>query len=648
MAIPLRNPISDPYRRRQLALVKARTDRGPEGPHRLLPRLETRPAIKVEIDAGADSRLTDFGKATLGDRYLLPGEAYQDVFARVAGAYADNPHHAARLYRYMSRLWFMPATPILTNAGSDRGLPISCFLHQSEDSLVSILATLNEASWMGAMGGGVGTYWGKLRSIGERIGQNGKTSGPIPFIRIQDAATLAVSQGAIRRGSAAVFMPIDHPEIEEFIELRKPSGDYNRRALNLHHGVCITDDFMRAVLNDREFDLKSPRDGRTLKTVHARELFERLVATRLQTGEPYLIFIDAVNRAIPEHHRQTGLRVVQSNLCSEITLPTGIDHHGHQRSAVCCLASLNLETYDEWAAELPTIVADILRMLDNVLQDFIERAPESLGHAAYSAYRERSVGLGVMGFHSYLQKQSIPFESALAKSFNLRLFGEIRRAADAASRALAMEKGACPDAGELGGAERFSCKLAIAPTASISIIAGGASPGIDPILANAFVHKTLSGSFEVRNKSLVECLRRHGRNDEETWRSIKTNLGSVQHLDFLDAAEKAIFKTAFEIDQRWIVQHAADRTPFICQAASTNLFLPEDISAWDLIMIHYEAWELGLKSLYYCRSRSLQRPENTFIKGRGDVAADNTLARPEIGIGEKRDPLYLEDCFACQ
>ncbi|MGH6783621.1 MAG: ribonucleoside-diphosphate reductase subunit alpha, partial [Sphingomicrobium sp.] len=427
-------------------------------------------AHHVATDPERDELLTEFGKETLRDRYLLPGESYQDLFARVAAAYADDAPHAQRVYDYISKLWFMPATPVLSNGGTGRGLPISCYLNSVDDSLEGIVGTWNENVWLASRGGGIGTYWGHVRGIGEPVGLNGKTSGIIPFVRVMDSLTLAISQGSLRRGSAACYLDIDHPEIEEFLEIRKPSGDFNRKALNLHHGVLVTDEFMEKVRDGSELELKSPKDGSVRATVDARSLFQKLVETRLATGEPYIIFIDAVNKAMPKHHRDLGLKVSTSNLCSEITLPTGKDHLGADRTAVCCLSSLNLETWDQWNGD-KRFIEDVMRFLDNVLSDYIARAPDDMARAKYSAERERSVGLGVMGFHSFLQARGLPFEGAMAKSWNLRIFKHVRSQVDQASMMLAQERGPCPDAADMGVMERFSCKMAIAPTASISIIA---------------------------------------------------------------------------------------------------------------------------------------------------------------------------------
>ena len=590
---------------------------------------------KVQVDRSRDALLTDFGKTTLEDRYLLPGESYQDMFARVATAYADDADHAQRVYDYISRLWFMPATPVLSNGGADRGLPISCFLNAVNDSLGGIQGVWNENVALASNGGGIGTYWGGVRSIGEKVKGAGQTSGIIPFIRVMDSLTLAISQGSLRRGSAAVYLDIHHPEIEEFLEIRKPSGDFNRKSLNLHHGISITDEFMEAVRDGAPFGLRSPKTGEVLREVDARGLWQKILEIRLQTGEPYLIFSDTVNRSMPQHQRDLGLSVRQSNLCSEIMLHTGLDHLGKERTAVCCLSSVNAETFLEWR-DHPTFIEDVMRFLDNVLEDFITRAPSSMANAIYAARRERSVGLGLMGFHSFLQMQNVPFESAMAKSWNMRLFKHLRRQCDAASRVLAAERGPCPDAAERGVMERFSHKLAIAPTASISIICGGTSAGIEPIPANIYTHKTLSGTFAVRNPYLERLLEARGQNIPSVWDSILENEGSVQHLDVLTQDEKDVFKTAFELDQRWVVELAADRTPDICQSQSVNIFLPGDVDKWDLHMLHWSAWEQGCKSLYYLRSKSVQRAAH--------AGADAVVSIELVDAGRTD----YEECLACQ
>jgi len=606
-------------------------------PHRGKPKTaHLRVVESIRTDASRDANLTEFGKKTLEDRYLLTGETFQDMFARVSRAYADDLEHAQRLYDYMSNLWFMPATPVLSNGGASRGLPISCFLNSVSDSLDSIVGIWNENVWLASNGGGIGTYWGDVRSIGEKVGDNGATSGIIPFIRVMDSLTLAISQGSLRRGSAACYLDVHHPEIEEFLEIRKASGDFNRKSLNLHHGINITDEFMEAVRDDAEFGLRSPKTKEVIRTVPARKLWTKILELRLQTGEPYLLFTDTVNKALPKHQRELGMSVRQSNLCSEITLATGRDHNGEDRTAVCCLSSLNAEKYLEWKDD-ELFLEDIFRFLDNVLQDFIDRAPPEMANAVYSAKRERSVGLGLMGFHSFLQSQNVPFESAMAKSWNMRMFKHIRRGADQASVTLAEERGACEDAEERGMKARFSHKLAIAPTASISIICGGTSAGIEPIPANIYTHKTLSGSFTVKNPMLEALLEEKGENKPSVWASILEHEGSVQHLDCLSREEKDVYKTAFELDQRWVIEHAADRTPYVCQSQSLNVFLPGDINKWDLHMLHWSAWERGVKSLYYCRSKSVQRA--SYANGK-KTDMEKSM--------EAAAPTDYEECLACQ
>ena len=600
---------------------------------------------RITIDKSRDSKLTPFGIATLVDRYLLPEEGPQDLFARVAMYYGDDSAHAQRIYDYISNLWFMPATPVLSNGGTSRGLPISCFLNETNDSLEDIVSLWNENVWLASLGGGIGSYWGNVRSIGEKVGRNGKTSGIVPFIRVMDSLTLAISQGSLRRGSAAIYLPIDHPEIEEFIELRRPTGgDPNRKALNLHHGVLVPDAFMHAVAEDAEWALRSPKDKAIIARVKARDLWIRLLTARIETGEPYIVYIDHVNNRIPEHHKMAGLNVKMSNLCSEITLPTGRDHLGNDRTAVCCLSSLNLETFEEWQ-DHPTFIEDVMRFLDNVLTDFINKAPDSMKRAKYAAMRERSVGLGVMGFHSFLQSKMIPMEGVMAKVWNRKMFQHIKRQADDASVKLAHERGPCPDAADYGVMERFSNKIAIAPTASISIICGGASPGIEPIAANAYTHKTLSGSFPVKSPYLEKLLKDKGQDNEDIWSSIFTNEGSVQHLDFLTDEEKDVFKTAFELDQRWLIEHAGDRTPFICQAQSLNVFLPANVHKTELHRIHWDAWAKGVKSLYYCRSKSIQRAESAASWHRTKKANDDSAPK-QLELGE--EPKKYEECLACQ
>ena len=620
---------------------------------------KTKMNFNINIDSNKDNLLTDFGKAVLQDRYLMPNESFQDMFARVAKAYADDEAHANRIYDYISKMWFMPATPILSNGGTNRGLPISCFLNETEDSLNGIVNLWMENVWLASRGGGIGSYWGNLRSIGETVRGNGKTSGVVPFMRVQDSLTLAISQGSLRRGSSAVYLPVWHPEIEEFIEIRKPTGgDPNRKALNIHHGVVVNDAFMNAVEKDLPWELKSPKTGQVIHVMNARDLWIKLLTSRIETGEPYILFIDNVNKAIPEHHKKLGLLVKTSNLCSEITLPTGIDHLGKVRTAVCCLSSLNLEYYEEWAGD-DDFIPDVMRFLDNVLQDFIDTNYPGMEQATYSAYRERSVGLGVMGFHSFLQSKMIPMESVMAKVWNKKIFDRIHQQTEKASFDLALEKGACPDAEEAGVMQRFSNKTAIAPTASISVICGNSSPGIEPYAANVFTQKTLTGSFAVRNKHLKNLLREKGQDTDEIWSFVATHEGSVQELDFLSKDEKDVFKTANEIDQFWLVEHAADRTPYITQAQSLNLFMPADVHKKQLHDVHMMAWKKGVKSLYYCRSTSLQRAEKVSHK-----VVNKDIEQLEIPLEPKliSDSLHAtnfdknyekseskyDECLACQ
>lgn len=926
----------------------------------------------IQIDRSRDALITDFGRATLANRYLLDGEGPQDLFARVASAGASNAAHAQRLYDYMSKHWFMPATPVLSNLGTTRGLPISCFVNEVADSFDGIMGTYQENGYLARFGGGIGSYWGNLRSIGERIGCNGQTSGVVPFIRVQDSMTLAVSQGSLRRGSAAVYLPVWHPEIEEFIEIRRPTGgDPNRKSLNLHHGITIPDEFMAAVENGDEWALRSPHTGEVLRKVDARSLWIRILTARLEQGEPYLIYTDTVNRMQPTAHQFTGVEVRTSNLCvagetrvltengyepiaslagqdvrlwngqewslsrveetspfeklrkiefsngavlyatdahkfyvqdeyhtderevravdlvpgdklvkwdkpvvhpetdrgfdvsayasgfmasdgchasptrdviwlygvkrdlapllkraggrvtnpdalgrigvwfeagtltckryvpingslsqklswlagyldgdgtvarngdcetlqfvsvdthflndvrlllntlgadcsfaksreggeyllpdgrggsayyrcrpsfrccitagdtqrllklglelhrldvtqrdaqrdahrfvtvvsngtdfdggptycanepkrhrivlegiltgncAEILQPTGA-YPGEDgaRTAVCCLASVNAEYWDEWSVH-DTFVRDVMEFLDNVLETFINTALDCSPHfsnAVKSAIQSRSVGLGLMGFHSLLQKKAVPFESAMAESWNRKLFQHLRDTSLHASRLLADERGACPDNAAAGVPERFVHRMAVAPTASISIIAGGPSPGIDPLTANVFVQKTLSGTFRVTNPHLRALLAALDKDNDDVWLSIMQNKGSVQHLDFLTDTEKDVFKTAFELNPSWVIHHAAVRAPFICQSASTNLHLPADIHKRDLHAVHFEAWKKGVKSLYYCRSLSIQRADTV-----SDVAA--TSNEPAVAfVSEAAEDV----CLSCQ
>lgn len=600
----------------------------------------------LSTSAERDQLLTEFGKITLQDRYLLPSESYQDMFARVASAFAEDEAHAQRMYDYISKTWFMPATPSLSNGGTERGLPISCYLNAVQDSMDAIRQKWDENVLLGAGGGGIGTSWAAVRSIGEPVKGRGGSSGVIPFIKVMDSVTLAVSQGSLRRGAGAAYLPISHPEVEEFLEMRKPTGDINRKSLNLHHGLVVPDEFMFAVRDNAPWNLVDPKSGAVKSTLNARDLLSRLLEIRLSTGEPYLIFEGNVRANLPEVYKALGLSVQQSNLCTEILLHTGPDHLGNDRTAVCCLGSVNAEWYDEWK-DNPLFIKDCLLFLDNVLQSFIDRTLNQPGFAAarYAAARERAVGLGVMGFHSYLQRNSIPFESALARSFSLRLHKHLRAQADVANYELALLKGPCPDyldAVELNPElkpVRFSHMLAVAPTASISIIAGGCSPCSEPWFDNNFVQKTLSGSIQVRNKYLARDLKLLNMDTDAIWSSILENEGSVQHLAIPEHL-KLVYRTAIEIDQRWIIELAGDRAPYLDQGQSINLFLKADCHKWDLLMLHYLAWQRGVKSLYYLRSMSVIRGAVA-----GSVAEDNKMEREKVFL----QPLTnYEECLSCQ
>jgi ribonucleoside-diphosphate reductase alpha chain len=506
-------------------------------------------------------------------------------------------------------LWFMFATPILTNGGTDRGLPISCFLNYVPDSRGGITGHYTETAWLSSFGGGVGGYWGDVRASGTKTSHGSESTGVIPFLKVVDAEMLAFSQGITRRGSYAAYLPVNHPEIEEFLDVRKPTGgDVNRKSININHGVVLTDEFMNLIDQatripgfDDSFDLVDPHSKEVKKTVSAKTIWVKLIQNRIEQGEPYILFDKAVNDALPEFQKKLGLRVHQSNLCSEITLPTN-----EERTAVCCLSSVNLETYDEWK-DNPQFIADLVRFLDNVIQSFIDNAPDEIGRARFSAQRERSIGLGAMGFHAYLQAHSIPFESPMAKGLNLQIFKHIKEQASAATRQLAGERGECPDAEGYG--VRNAHLLSIAPNASSSIICGNTSPSIEPFRANAYTQKTKSGSSLMKNKYLEEVLERYGKNTHETWSSIITHGGSAQHLDFLTDWERDVFKTAIEIDQRWVVEFAGDRQQFVCQSQSVNLFFPAQVSKQELHNAHMLAWKKGLKSLYYVRSEAIKRAD---------------------------------------
>jgi ribonucleoside-diphosphate reductase alpha chain len=562
------------------------------------------------VDYGRDRLLSKFGIQTLQDRYMVDRESSpQDAFARAATAFADDENHAQRLYDYASNLWFMFSTPILSNGGTTRGLPISCFLNYVEDSREGLTGHYTENAYLSSVGGGVGGSWSDIRSVGSRTSSGSESTGVIPFMKVVDAEMLAFSQGVTRRGSYAAYLHISHPEIEEFLDVRKPTGgDINRKSTNLHHAVVIPDKFMKLIAQatsesgfDDSWNLIDPHSGEVTKTVAAKALWVKLIQNRVETGEPYIMFEDAVNESLPEYQRELGLKVHHSNLCSEITLATN-----DERTAVCCLSSVNLEEYDSWK-DIDEFIPDLVRMLDNVLTYFIDHAPSQLDRAKYSAMRERSIGLGAMGFHAYLQRNNIAFEGAMAKSFNNRVFADIKRKAVEATRQLAKERGDAPDA--FGTGVRNSHLLAIAPNASSSIICANTSPSIEPYRANAFTQKTKSGTSLLKNEYLEHTLDELGMNTEEVWKSIVTNGGSVQHLEFLDDYTKDVFKTAVEIDQRWVVELAADRQQYICQSQSVNLFFPANVSKQELHNVHMLAWRRRMKTLYYARSEAYKRAE---------------------------------------
>jgi len=588
----------------------------------------------MEISYNRDKYLSEFSIKTLNDRYMLDGEmSPQDAFARAAMAFSDDEEHAQRLYDYASKLWFMFSTPVLSNGGTERGMPISCFLNHVEDSRGGITSHYTENAFLSSVGGGIGGDWSSVRGVGSSTSNGSESTGVIPFLKVVDGEMLAFSQGITRRGSYAAYLDISHPEMEEFLDIRKPTGgDINRKSINLHHAVVITDDFMRLIEGatreenfDDSWDLIDPHTGKVVKTVPAKTLWVKLIQNRVETGEPYIMFKDTVDKALPEFQQKLGLKVHHSNLCSEITLPTDVD-----RTAVCCLSSVNLEEYDEWKNN-DLFIPDLIRMLDNVLDYFIHNAPSELHRAVYSARQERSLGLGAMGFHAYLQRHSIPFESVIAKVRNKSMFHEIKRKANEATKILAKERGECPDG--IGYGVRNSHLLAIAPNASSSIICGNTSPSIEPYRANAFVQKTKTGSSLLKNEYLEHCLDEIGMNTDEIWQSIITHDGSVQHLDFLDKDTKDIFKTGVEIDQRWIVEFAADRQEHICQSQSLNLFFPADVSKQELHAVHMMAWKKGVKTLYYLRSEAIKR---------ADKVSDEALRQYIF------DSISEETCLACE
>lgn len=590
----------------------------------------------ITIDKTRDSLFDEHGIKRLRESYMLDSEeSPQERFAFVSSAFASNQEHAQRLYDYSSKHWLSYSTPILSFGRTQKGLPISCFLNYMHDSSAGLVDNLSETNWLSMLGGGVGIGFG-IRSADE------KSTGVMPHLRIYDASSLAYRQGRTRRGSYAAYLDIDHPDIALFLDMRKPTGDPNMRAPNLHHGINITDEFMQLVekcmldpLADDRWELKDPHDGQVREVVSAKALWQQILELRMHTGEPYLHFVDTSNRHLPQHLKDKGLKIRQSNLCSEIVLPTDKD-----RTAVCCLSSVNLEYYDDWKSN-ELFLRDIAEMLDNVLQYFIDNAPSAISRAVFSASQERSIGVGALGYHAYLQRNNIPWESSMAVGRNKQIFKHIRSKLDEANLQLGQERGEAPDAAGTG--LRFSHLMAVAPNASSSIIMGNTSPSIEPYRANAYRQDTLSGAHLNKNKWLDNIIRKQSELHEEgwyedVWSSIIATDGSVQHLEWMDQWTKDVFKTSMEIDQRWVVQHAADRQEFIDQAQSVNLFFRPDVNIKYLHAVHFQAWKQGLKSLYYCRSEKLAK-------------ADKVSKRVERQVIEEIDLKSLateEVCLACE
>ena len=588
----------------------------------------------IKIDPSRDSLFDQLGLTRMKESYMMEGETSpQERFAYVSSAFASNESHAQRLYDYSSKMWLSYSTPILSFGRSKRGLPISCFLPYLHDSAEGLVDCLSEVNWLSMLGGGVGIGLG-IRSADD------KSVGIMPHLRTYDASSLAYRQGRTRRGSYAAYLNISHPDILLFLEMRKPTGDQNIRCLNLHHGVNITDDFMHLIEKcmldptaDDSWELKDPHDGEVREVVSAKELWQKILELRMMTGEPYLHFIDASNRAMPQFQKDLGLSIQQSNLCSEIILPTD-----KKRTAVCCLSSVNLEHYDAWSKN-PDFLRDVAEMLDNVLQYFIDNAPSAISRAKYSASRERSIGIGALGWHAYLQRKMLPWESALAVSANHRIFKHIKKKLDEANLELGTERGEAPDA--KGTGKRFSHMQAIAPNASSSILMNNTSPSIEPYRANAYRQDTLSGSYLNKNRFLEALLKTKADEDkqQDIWSSIIANDGSVAHLDILSDDEKDVFKTAMEIDQRWIVQHAADRQEYIDQAQSLNVFFRPDSSIKYIHAVHFQAWKQGLKTMYYCRSEKIGKADKVFKKIEREIIKEidlKSLAQDE------------EVCLACE
>jgi ribonucleoside-diphosphate reductase alpha chain len=591
----------------------------------------------IAVDYSRDSLFDNLGLLRLKESYMREDEqSPQERFAYVSNAFGSNPEHAQRLYDYASKHWLSYSTPILSYGRSSRGLPISCFLPYLDDSAEGLVNTLSEVNWLSMLGGGVGI------GIGIRASDD-KSVGVMPHLRTYDASSLAYRQGRTRRGSYAAYLDISHPDILIFLEMRKPTGDPNMRTQNLHHGINIPDSFMEIIgrcMQDKDADdswnLVDPHNGEIREVVSAKDLWQRILEMRMMTGEPYLHFIDTSNKHMPQFQKDLGLSIKQSNLCSEIILPTD-----KKRTAVCCLSSVNLEYYDDWKSN-KLFLRDIAEMLDNVLQYFIDNAPLPVKRAKYSASRERSIGVGALGFHAYLQRNAIPFESAMAVGRNRQIFKHIRDNLNVANQELGTERGEAPDA--VGTGQRFSHLMAIAPNASSSIIMGNTSPSIEPYRANAYRQDTLSGSHLTKNKWLDNIIKEKVNGEEtkldynEVWSSIIANDGSVQHLDFLDEWTKDIYKTSMEIDQRWLVQHAADRQEFIDQAQSLNLFFRPDVNIKYLHIVHYLAWKTGLKTLYYCRSEKIGK-------------ADKVSKRIEREVIKELDMKAVIDgdiCLACE
>ena len=592
--------------------------------------------LGIQIDTSRDDLFDKLGLQRLKESYMTEEETTpQQRFAFVSKAFGSNPEHAQRLYEYSSKHWLSYSTPILSYGRSKRGMPISCFLNYINDTAEGLVENLSETNWLSMLGGGVGIGFGIRAS-------DDKSVGVMPHLKTYDASCLAYRQGRTRRGSYATYLDISHPDVIVFLEMRKPTGDQNWRCLNLHHGINISDRFMELVERcmadpdaDDGWNLTDPHSGAIRDTVSAKELWQKILELRMETGEPYIHYIDTSNRALPEFQKELGLKIHQSNLCSEIILPTN-----EERTAVCCLSSVNLENYDAWSKD-SNFLKDVAEMLDNVLQFFIDNAPSAVARAKFSAQRERSIGIGALGFHAYLQKKGLPWESATAKGANLRMFKLIRSRLDDANLELGKERGEAPDAAGTG--RRFSHIMAIAPNASSSIIMGNTSPSIEPFRANAYRQDTLSGAYLNKNKHL-DCLieskiKENPKIDyDETWSSIIANDGSVQHLSFLDEWEKDIFKTAMEIDQRWVIEHAADRQSFIDQAQSLNVFFRPDVNIKYLHAVHFLAWKRGLKTMYYCRSEKLGK-------------ADKVSKRIEREVIKEIDMQSLIDedsCLACE